>query len=459
MNNLDKNYYSHWLSTEELLSNTSQIKTIGKEDLERLDTTGMPIGSIGDKIIVDKSIDSTLVIGSVGSGKTQAIFLPLLYQSLISGESVIITDIKGEMYENTAGSFIDAGFNVINIDLVKTSLSDSFNPFTLVKQLYDQNNKDEAIKLVDLIVKYLVSDNRNDSDPFWENTASQYLTGVILSFLDNKVEDNKINFKSLSKFANEYNSETVIDYLESIDKSSIAYQNISATHLAPPETKASIMSVLNQKMTTINSKEKLVSKLSKSDFDINKIRDSKTIIYFNLENSDEIQSAIFNIFMEEVYYALNNDLARKPINIIIDDFDENKKPIINLTSKISTLRGRYTRLLFSIKGFDKLVSSYGMKQVESLKYACNKILYLISNEYNTLKDLSEFCGKKDENYYLVSPEALRRMQQWSSLLIKSRLMPYYSNLIPFYKTGLEFKKGSAIVKKDNEVDLFDFNEM
>ena len=459
MNNLDKNYYSHWLSTEDLLSSDSHIKTIGKADLERLDTNGIPVGSLGENLIMDKSIDSTLLIASTGSGKTQTVFLPLLYQSLISGESAIITDIKGEMYENTAGSFIDAGFNVINIDLIKPNLSDSFNPFTLVKQLYEQNNKDEAIKLVDSIVNYLISDNRKDSDPFWENTASQYLTGVIFSFLDNKVEDNKINFKSLSKFSNEYNSETIIDYLESIDKSSIAYQNISATFLAPPETKASIMSVLNQKMSKINNKEKLVSKLSKSDFDINKIRDSKTIIYFNLDNTDDVQSAIFNIFMEEVYYVLNNDSARKPINIIIDDFDENEKPIKNLTSKINTIRGRYTRLVFSIKGFDKLVSSYGQKQVESLKYTCNKILYLISNEYNTLQTLSEYCGKKDENYYLVSPEALRRMPQWSSLLIKSRLMPYYSNLIPFYKTGLEFKKGSTIIKKDNEVEIFNFEEM
>jgi type IV secretion system protein VirD4 len=459
MNNLDQNYYSHWLSTDELLSNTNQIKTIGKDNLDRLDTTGIPVGSISDSLIIDKSIDTTLVIGSMGSGKTQVATLPLLYQSLISGESVIATDIKGELYNTTAGSFVDAGFNVINIDLTKPAISDSFNPFTLVKELYDAGNKDEATKLVESIVEYLIVKKVPGADPFWDNTASQYLTGVILSFLDNKVEANKINFKSLAKFANTYNSESIIDYLNSIDKDSLAYQNISATHLAPPETKASIMSVLNQKITLINSKESLSSRISTSTFDINKIRDSKTIVYFNLDNTDEVQSAIFNIFFEEVNYVLNNDLARKPINIIIDDFDENVKPIKNLSSKLPYLRGRYARVIFNIKGFDKLESVYGKDEIDSLKYSCAKILYLLSNEYNTLKFLSEFCGKKSEEYNLVSPEALRRMPMWSCLLIKSRLMPYYSSLIPFYKTGLEFKKGSTIIKKNNEVEVFDLENL
>jgi len=459
MNNLDQNYYSHWLSTDELLSNTNQIKTIGHDNLDRLDTTGIPVGSISNKLIIDKSIDSTLIIGSMGSGKTQVATLPLLYQSLISGESVIVTDTNNEMYDTTAGSFVDAGFNVVNIDLTKPALSDSFNPFTLVKELYDAGSKDEAAKLVESIVEYLIVKKTPGADPFWDNTASQYLTGIILSFLDNKVDANKINFKSLAKFANTYNSESIIDYLNSIDKQSLAYQNISATHLAPPETKASIMSVLNQKMTVINSKEALVSKLSKSDFDINRIRDSKTIVYFSFDNTDELESAIFNIFFEEVYYVLNNDLARKPINIIIDDFDENVKPIKKLSSKLTYLRSRYARVVLNIKGFDKLESVYGKEEIESLKYAASKILYLLSNEYNTLKFLSDFCGKKNEEFNLVSPEALRRMPMWSCLLIKSRLMPYYSTLIPFYKTGLEFKKGSTIVKKDNEVEVFDLENI
>lgn len=458
MNNLEQNYYSHWLTTDELLSD-SKLKTVGTEDLQNLDTTGVPVGSIGDKIIVDRSLDTTILIGSTGSGKTQSVALPMLYQSLLSKESMIVTDFGSELYNMTAGSFIDNGFNVVKIDLTNPLYSDAFNPFDLVKKIYDEGKKDDAAKLVEKIVSYLIITPNSLGDPFWENTSSQYLTGIILSLLEKGVDAKKINFKSLSKFTNLYNDEATIDYISSIDKESVAYQNIAATHLAPPETKASIMSVLNQKMAIINSKETLVSKLSKSDFDITKIRDSKTIVYFNFDSSNENECALFNIFFEEIYYVLNNDLAKKPINIIIDSFESNIKPIYNLNSKIENIRSRYARLVFFIKGFDKLSSIYGEANVDELKYGCSKILYLLSNEYNTLEFISNFCGKKDSEFNLVSPEALRRMPVWSSLLIKSRLMPYYNRLLPFYTTGLQFKPVTSTVKKEIEVEVINIEEL
>lgn len=458
MNNLDQNYYSHWLSTDELLCD-SRLKTVGTNDLQNLDTTGLPVGSISDKIIVDRSIDSTIVIGSTGSGKTQTVILPMLHQALLSSESTIVTDFNSELYNTTSGSFIDNGFNVVKIDLSNPLYSDSWNPFSLVKKIYDEGKKDDAAKLIESIVNYLITSTDNVSDPFWENTSSQYLTGIILSLLDRGVDANKINFKTLAKFTNSYNDEKIIDYINLVDKDTVAYQNIAATHLAPSETKASIMSVLNQKMAVINSKETLVSKLSKSDFDISKIRDSKTIVYFNYDCSNDNESALFNIFFECVNYILNKDSAKKPINIIIDSFDNNIKPIKNFNSKLENLRGRYARIVLIVKGFDKLNSIYGISNVEELKYACSKILYLLSNEYNTLEFISNFCGKKDAQDNLVSPEALRRMPMWTSLLIKSRLMPYYNKLLPFYSTGLEFKQGTKTIKREVEVEVLNLDNI
>lgn len=458
MNNLDQNYYSHWLDTNQLLED-SKLKTIEISDIQNLDTVGIPVGSISDKIIVDRTLDNTIVIGSSGSGKTQCVILPMIYQSLKSGESVIVTDKNSEIYNLTSGSFVEAGFNVIKIDLSSPLYSDSWNPFTLIKKIYDEGKRDEASSLIECIVNCLIRSETKNIDPYWENTSSQYLTGIILSLLDKGIDADKINFKTLSKFTNSYNEELTIAYIDTIDKNTICYQNIAATHLAPPETKASIMSVLNQKMTILNNNETLVSKLCNSDFDITKIRDSKTIVYFNMDNTLENQSALFNIFFEQINYVLNNDRAKKPINIILDSFDDNIKPIKNLNSKLDKLRARYARIVLFIKGFDKLASTYGKNNIEELKFECSKILYLLSNEYNTLKFISDFCGKKNSTDNLVSPEALRRMPMWSSLLIKSRLMPYYNKLVPFYTTRLEFKSGEAILKQPKEIKVLDLESI
>ncbi len=458
MNNLERNYYSHWLDTNELLGD-GKLKTIGFSDIKNLDTVGMPVGSVGDSMIVDRSLDNTIVIGSTGSGKTQGIILPIIYQALQAGESIIITDRNSEVYNFTSGSFIDLGFNVIKIDFSNPLYSDAWNPFSLVKKLYDEGKKDDAASLIEDIAECLICSRAVNVDPFWENTSVQYFTGITLSLLDKNIEPDKINFKTIAKLINSYNEETTIDYINTIDRNSVAYQNLSSTHLAPPETKASIMSVLNQKMATLTNKETLLSKLCTSNFEITKIRDSKTIIYINMDNTNDIQSSLFNILFEQINYILNNDRAKKPINIILDNFDDNVKQIRNLNAKLERLRTRFARIMLCIKGFDKLSSIYGKNKVEELKFGCSKILYLLSNEYNTLDFISNFSGKKNANDNLISPEALRRMPMWSSLLIKSRFMPYYNKLIPFYATGLEFKTGEEIVKPIKEIKVLDLENI
>ena len=445
MNNLDQMYYSRWASNEEML-NSYKVSLIS--DTSQIKTVGLPIGSISDKLIVDDSISSTMIIGGLGSGKTQSTILPMLYQATKSNESILVTDPKGELYQSMATEFEKNGFNVVYINLSKPEISDCWSPFTLAKHIYDSGKKDDAFRIVESTVGYLLCENNPGKDPFWENTATQYVTGIIISLLEAGVDLDKINFKTISKFTNNYESEDVIEYINSIDKNSIAYQFIASTHLAPFETKGSIMSVINQKLTIVNSREMLVSLLSKSNFDIMNIRKEKTAIFFTYDNTKSEECSFFNSFIEQVYYVLNYEKSTKPFNILLDDFDSNSVPLKNVVEIFSNFRSIYVRTVLCIKGFDVLNRVYGVEQVETLKYQFMNILYLMTNELKTLEFISEFCGKKNAEEYLVTPEALRRIPEWSCVLIKTRCLPYYGKLIPFYSIGIDIAK-----KEFNEKDL------
>lgn len=456
MNNLDQKYYSRWLDDEELLK-MKDIVTIGLND--DISTVGLPIGSTDNKIIVDNNVDNTLVIASTGSGKTQAVILPMLEEAIRAGESLFVNDPKGELYLSTSRKFIDNEYNIININFQNIDVSDSWNPFTLVGKLYKEGNDDDAYKLLNLTLNYLLSENKSNADPFWANTATQYLTGIILSLLEKNVDPNKINFEILSKFTTDYNNEDVSEYIENLDKNSIAYKNISPTYLAPFETKASIMSVLNQKLTELLGRKKIVNRLSNDTFDITKIRESKTIIYFSYDDSNLIESVLYNMFVEQIMYVLNNDKIFKPFTLLLDDFDTNSKPIFNFNNKLSNIRGAYGQVVMFVKGLDTLINVYGLENVEILKYQTHNILYLMSNEYNTLKFISDFCGKKNSNEYLVSPEGLRRMTYFTVLYIKFRTMPYYGKIIPFYKMGINIEKNGPVNKAYKEIETLDINSL
>ena len=456
MNNLEQNYYSTWLTTDKLLENNF-ISVI--DNNTEINTIGLPIGSINDKIIVDNNIDNTLVIGGSGSGKVQSVVMPMLEQAIRCGESLIVTDSDNSLYLSTSKKFQDNGYNIINLNLKKLSVSNNWNPFYLINKLYNENNKDDAYRLLNNNLKYLLDEVKPNSDPFWANTASQYLTGIIISLIDKKVDINKINFNTLTKFTTEYTNEDVAEYLDNLDRKSVAYKNIAPTVLAPFDTKGSIMSVLNQKLTEIIGREDLVSRLSYNDFDITNIRKEKTIIYLTYDCTNSIDCSLSNILIEQILYVLNNDNIKKPYVLLLDEFDYNQRPIVDLNNKLDRLRRVYGQTVLFIKGFELINRIYGKEEVEILKYQVNNMLYLVSNELDTLRFLSEFCGRKNSTEYLVSPEALRRMPMWSSLYIKSRIMPFYSNLIPFYKMNIELIQNEYQVNEIKKVDLIDLENL
>ena len=237
---LEKNYYSRWLTSEELLSNNN-IKV--SDNYNSINYCGLPIGSIDNKYLVDTTINHNLIIGSNGSGKSQAIVLPMLYMASKSDESIIVKDIKGELYKQTAGYFKNNGYEVITINLNNPAKGNSFNPLELATYLYKNNRKDEAITLISDFTGSMMCPEPG-SDPYWANTSSSYATGLIISLIENNEE---VSLNNLYKLTTVSDEELLDAYVSKIDKNSVIYKSIASTYLAPNETKSSILSVLNQK--------------------------------------------------------------------------------------------------------------------------------------------------------------------------------------------------------------------
>ncbi|MCL2816251.1 MAG: type IV secretory system conjugative DNA transfer family protein, partial [Oscillospiraceae bacterium] len=67
------------------------------------------------------------VFGASGTMKSRAIIRPYLFQSIKRGESVVITDPKGELYTDTAELFRRNGYTVRVFNFVNPKHSDSWN--------------------------------------------------------------------------------------------------------------------------------------------------------------------------------------------------------------------------------------------------------------------------------------------------------------------------------------------
>ena len=76
---------------------------------EVVNAAGIPLINDGKNIWVDNGAYHNLVIGSTGSGKTQTIVKPMVNLLAKKGESMIITDPKGEIYKYSASYLKEKG--------------------------------------------------------------------------------------------------------------------------------------------------------------------------------------------------------------------------------------------------------------------------------------------------------------------------------------------------------------
>ena len=137
---MEKYYNTRWMTLKELKTDP-QFKFHYYSDLSKSSNIGVPIRAelTGNKLQVNmyKSIH-TLVIGTTGSGKTTQFVDPTV-QILAESAArpcMVITDPKGEIYENHSNKLRKRGYKVLVFDLKEPFQSTCWNPMT---RAYEMN--------------------------------------------------------------------------------------------------------------------------------------------------------------------------------------------------------------------------------------------------------------------------------------------------------------------------------
>lgn len=414
---------SAWTTKNELMEKLTKINH--ESNIEK---SGIPMMYDEENLYIDTREAHTLVIGSTGSGKTQSTLLPQLRLAIRAGESFVLNDVKSEMYDMVKDDLEKEGYNKIIIDLEKPNNGNKYNPLSIYKILYNKGYKDKALDALENTARYLLSDmniNKN-ADPFWENTAVNYFVGLALHLFNEK--DN-VTINDIFEIATSFTNED----LEKYDKRSPVYVNLAGTILAPAETKGSIISVFIQKLKIYVSKEDLSSVISENDFDIESILKEKTA-FFIVSGQSFASSTFVPLIINQIYYLATLSKNEKRINILIDEFDK-IKPIYNFELLADFSRGMNIRYTVYIKSFLDLKNKYGIEESEIIKYSFGNIIYLLSNDYDTLEEISNLCGNyKTSNGYekLITPDELKLLSNFEAIILMTRMKPIRTKLIPDY---------------------------
>ena len=142
MGKSEKGDYSRWAKDEEVKSKLKEVNIT----LPTLPHAGIPLLVKGQKVWVDDGEAHTLIMGSTGSGKTRRLINPLIKILAKKGESMILTDPKGELYEENVAMLTTKGYNIVLLNLRNPEKGNAWNPLTLPYQLYKKGS-DKANEL------------------------------------------------------------------------------------------------------------------------------------------------------------------------------------------------------------------------------------------------------------------------------------------------------------------------
>ncbi len=467
----EKNY-SRWAKDKEI---QHSLDVVAVDPLApKTEAAGIPLIMTPKKVWVDNGGYHNLVIGSTGAGKTQTTVLPMVNLLAKHDESMIITDPKGEIYELTSNYLKSLGYNIVLLNFRDPQQGNSWNPMYLPYSLYKDHKIDKSIELLeDLAANILKDPSAKGQDPFWENTSADYFSGLSFALFEdgneNQINLNSINLMTTIGEEKLANTTYIKEYFSFKDPASTAYIKASSTLMAPNETKGSILSVFKQRVQLFASRTNLSEMLANNDFDMRDIGRKKTAVFIVIQDEKTTYHTLVTIFLKQCYETLisvaqecGGKLPHRT-NFILDEF-ANMPPLKDVTTMVTAARSRNIRFTFIIQNFSQLYEVYGKENGETIKGNCGNIVYLISTELSALEEISKMCGEvkskekeKTTSTPLVTVSDLQRMEQWHTIILRIRTMPFKTKLTPNYQMdwGHNFPKADYPHRQEIPVQTFD----
>ena len=423
---------------------------------------------------VDNGEYHNLIIGSTGSGKTECVVKPLVNLLSKKGESMVITDPKGEIYQYCGEYLKKQGYNIVILNFRDPEKGNSWNPLALPYMYYKQGNQDKATELLeDVSLNILYDKSEGGDSAFWQKSAADYFSGLTMGlFMDAKEKEvnlNSINFMSTVGEERRGTKTYIQEYFNLKGEASPAYIFASNTINAPNDTKGGILSTFRQKIRLFSTKENLSEMLSYSDFDMRDIGNKKTAVFMIIHDEKKTYHGLMTIFIKQCYETLidcaqaNGGKLTYRTNFILDEF-ANMPPLKDVDSMVTAARSRAIRFSFIIQNFAQLNDVYGEEVAQVIKGNCGNLIYLISTELKALEEISKMCGEvkskekdKTASTPLVTVSDLQKLKLFQAIIIRWRKNPFKTDLAPDFKIdwGIERKDAVLPTREKTQIELFD----
>ncbi len=321
------------------------------------------------------------VFGASGTMKSRAIVRPYLFQSMKRGESVLCTDVKGELYNDTAEMFRRKGYKVRVFNLINPEFSDSWNCMA------DLNGDTMTAQiLTDIIIS---NTGGESADHFWDNGEGNLLKSLIL-YIDQD-STRSPDAKHLPAVYQMLTQNTEKSLSAIFDKLPISHPAKAPYNLfaqASDTVRAGIVLGLGTRLQVLQN-EAIRHITSHNGLDLTepgKTRCAYFVILSDQESSTEFISSLFFslLFIRLTRYADSTPELRckVPVNIVFEEFNNIGK-LDSYPRRLSVLRSRRVQVLHVAQSLAQLRNRYPDDQWAEIVGNCDTQIMLGCTEDQT----------------------------------------------------------------------------
>lgn len=402
------------------------------------------------QLVVDPTDNHTLVVGASGSKKTRNLVMPAIKVLGYAGESMIINDPKGELYNRTAGELRDLGYSIIIVNLRDPSVGHAWNPLQIPYSYYKDGDMDKAAEFANDIANTLILGEIASDDPFWSYSAYDCCLGLIMLLFklckEMDYPDSAVNISNLLRlrqklFENGTNAKNS-PLWKWASKDELIAASLTGSVMTAQDTMRGILAVLDQKLRALAIQPSLLEMLANSNFDIEDIGQSKTAVYLITPDEKTTYSSIVAMFISQSYQHLIYSATQRGgrlgirVNYILDEFSSLPAIGSDFPSMISAARSRNIRYLICIQSKSQLVKRY-KEEAATIISNCSNWIILFTRELELLREVSELCGQKKDRTPNVSVYDLQHLarDRDEALLLAGKAKPCLVNLLDIDRFG------------------------
>ena len=339
----------------------------------------------------------TVIFGASGTMKSRAIVRNALFSAIRRGESVLISDPKSEMYNDTSELFRKNGYEVKVLNLVDPLHGDSWNCMA------DLNGNTMMAQVLTNVIIGNTSSGKGDH--FWDNGEANLLKALVLYVdLDESTPKEKKNLAQVYKLLTHQTEAQLSATFDALNPAHPAKAPYNLFAQSSPTVKQGIILGLGTRLQVLQN-QAVKQLVSFSDIDLTAPGRRKCAYYIILSDQETSMAFLSSLFFSFLFIQLTrfadsspDGKCPVPVNLILDEFNNigrigGAPDGSDFCRSLSVIRSRDIRVMLAVQSLGQLQNRYPNNLWAEIVGNCDIQLMLGCTDDVTAEYISERSGE------------------------------------------------------------------